>query len=268
MPEMQQPAAQGPRPGAVGSRMPDGGPRYRETPPDPRAVSIAEPFNAVTASFFILIVLVWVWRLRGNFWRYPFLTACLPILLAGGIGGTLYHAFRTERLYFLMDVIPISLLGIAGAVYLAVRLGRSIGAWRVTGIAVVLIAVYLFVNGILFRYVQNPAIPNLRINLSYASLALILIVPLIVVLIRTRFRHVGWVATALVSFGIAWFCRLVDGGTYDPLRMGTHWLWHTFGAITTFAITEYFYLLELERVDDHAPIERMADTDTEEPAEG
>ena len=50
--------------------------------------------------------------------QYPFLTACMPILLAGGIGGTLYHAFRTQRAYFLLDVIPISLLGLAGAIYL------------------------------------------------------------------------------------------------------------------------------------------------------
>jgi hypothetical protein len=250
--------------GKVGDRMPDGGPRYRETPPDPTAVPIAEPFNAVTASFFILIVLFWGWRLWGRFARYPFLTACMPILLAGGVGGTLYHAFRTQRAWFLLDVIPISLLGIAGAVYLTVRLGRALGPWKVLAVAVGLIAAYVFVNGVLFRVVLRAENPNLRVNLSYASLALVLIVPLAVVLVRTRFRHFGWVATALASFGVAWFCRLVDGGTYDPFRMGTHWLWHTFGAITTLAITEYFYLLELERVDDRAPVERLCDTDEEE----
>ena len=251
--------------GQVGSRMPDGGPRYKETPPDPTAVPVAEPFNAVTASFFVLIVAFWFWRLWGRFGRFPFLTACMPILLAGGIGGTLYHAFRTQRVWFLMDVIPISVLGVAGAVYLTVRLGRALGPWKVLAVAVGLIAVYLFVNGVLFRMVLRPGNPNLTVNLSYASLALILLLPLGVVLVRTRFRHGGWVATALASFAVAWFCRLVDGGTYDPLAMGTHWLWHTFGAITTLAITEYFYLLELERVDAREPVERLADTAEEEP---
>jgi hypothetical protein len=250
--------------GRVGDRLPDGGPRYKETPPNPYVVPIAEPFNAVTASFFVLIVVFWFWRLWGRFGRFPFLTACMPILLAGGIGGTLYHAFRTQRIWFLMDVIPISVLGIAGAVYLAVRLGRSVGRWRVFAIAVGLVAAYGIMNTVFFQLVRFPN-RNLTVNLSYATLALILILPLLVVLVRTRFRHVGWVATALASFGIAWFCRLVDGGTYDPLRMGTHWLWHTFGAITTLAITEYFYRIELERVDDRAPVERLADTDEEEP---
>ncbi|HET6575872.1 MAG TPA: hypothetical protein VFG68_19880 [Fimbriiglobus sp.] len=235
--------------GKVGDRLPDGGPRYRETPPDPTAVPIAEPFNAVTASFFLLIVLFWAWRLWGRFARYPFLTACLPILLAGGIGGTLYHAFRTRRAWFLLDVIPIQVLGLATAVYLTVRLARSMGVWRVAGTAVGLLALGAVLNIVLFNLLQGVS-PNLPVNLAYASLALIVVMPLAVVLVRTRFRHVGWVATALACFAVGWFCRLVDGGTYDPLRMGTHWLWHTFGALTTLAITEYFYLLEVERVDD------------------
>jgi hypothetical protein len=29
--------------------------------------------------------------------------------------------------------------------------------------------------------------------------------------------------------------------------MGSHWLWHTFGAITTALIVEYFYLVEGEK---------------------
>lgn len=227
-------------------RLPDGGPRYKETPPDPAAVRLAEPYNAVTAEFFILIVVFWVGRLWGRFGRYPFVTCCMPILLAGGIGGTLYHACRTQKAYFLLDVIPISLLGVAGAIYLTIRLGRSLGVWRVLGVAAGLIAAYVLVNVVLFQLAPT-SIRNLRVNLSYASLALIILVPLVVVLVRTRFRHVGWVAGGLASFGIAWFCRLVDGTPWDSLPMGTHWLWHTFGAITTLALIEYFYRIEGER---------------------
>ena len=107
--------------------------------------------------------------------------------------------------------------------------------------------------------------PEPAVNLSYASLALILLVPLAVVLIRTRFRYVGWVAAALASF--ARRVVLPAGGRHPvtcDLPMGTHWLWHTFGAITTLAITEYFYRLEVERVDDRAPVERLVDADEED----
>ena len=48
----------------LSDRLADGGPRYVETPADPYAPGapyVAEPWNAVTASFFIFIVLAWVW---------------------------------------------------------------------------------------------------------------------------------------------------------------------------------------------------------------
>ena len=64
--------------------MVDGGPRYTETPTDPFSPFTpipAEPWNAVTASLFIGLVAVWIWRLRGRYRDFPFLTCCLPILL-------------------------------------------------------------------------------------------------------------------------------------------------------------------------------------------
>ena len=74
-------------------RLPDGGPIYLETPADPALDTswVAEPWNTATAAIFILIPLVWLWYLRGRWAKYPFLVCCLPILLTGGIGGTLFH---------------------------------------------------------------------------------------------------------------------------------------------------------------------------------
>lgn len=235
----------------------DGGPRYQETPPTavligPNPPEIAEPYNAVTASFFIVIAAVWGWRVvRAGVGRRLFVASCLPILLVGGIGGTLYHAFRSRFVYFLLDVIPISLLGLAGSIYLLVRIGRRAGWERVAGYAVGAVAVYLFCNGVVFRLLPERLLtdaPHLRVNLSYASLALLVLIPLGFVLGRTRFRHGGLVLAALVSFGIAWFCRLVDGAGVVDLPMGTHWLWHSFGALTTALMIEYFFRLEREAV--------------------
>jgi hypothetical protein len=227
-------------------RMPDRGPRYTETPADPYASDapfIAEPWNAVTASLFIWIGLVWPWRLRGRFKNYPFLVCCMPIFLAGGIGGTLYHGTRSSAVWFLLDVIPISLLGLAGALYMAFRfLGRR-QLWMLPA----LVVLYIVCNQILFSAVGRIS-SQLRINLSYASLAVLILIPVGMVLWSTRFRHGGWVVAGIISFVFAWIFRLVDR---DPdmvahMPMGTHWLWHTFGAITTLLMVEYFYLVEGE----------------------
>ena len=224
-------------------RLPDGGPRYVETPADPYAAdapNIAEPYNAVTASLFIFICIAWGIRLWGRYRCFPFLLCCLPILLAGGIGGTLYHAYRTRLVYFLLDVVPIQLLGLASSIFLAVRLGKSIGKRKVLLIALGIFVAFTFVNGLL-RLVPS-AIPTLRISLNYASLAAIILIPVIATLVRSGFRHAAYVWAGLASFAVAIFFRFVD--PYSPLPMGTHWLWHTFGAVCTGFVIEYFYRLE------------------------
>lgn len=224
------------------AQLQDRGPRYTETPPDPYAPNapfIVEPWNAVTAALFVVIAVAWIVRLRGRYKEYPFLMSCLPILLVGGIGGTLYHGLRTERLYFYLDVIPIQLLALAGAVYLAVRLWRRRG-WLYLGGAVV---VYLGTASLLFTLVL-PRSRALAINLNYAALAIMVLLPMAVTLVYTRFRHGKWVAAGLLAFVIAWFFRLVDEKAGPYLSMGTHWLWHTFGAASTALIIEFYYRVE------------------------
>src|SRR5262249_1785758 len=73
----------------------DGGPKSRETDLS-RDRWIVEPWNAATASLFILISLFWAWKLRGRYRQFLFLSLCLLILGVGGIGGTLYHGFRSS----------------------------------------------------------------------------------------------------------------------------------------------------------------------------
>ena len=230
--------------GKLGDRMPDNGPRYTETPPDPfapNAPNIAEPFNTVTAFFFVILVLVWVWRLRRRFGRYPFVVSSLPVLMVGAIGGTLYHATRTRVTYFLLDVIPISLIGLGAGIYLAVLLGRKHGWFRVMLSALGIVVLYLFVNMFLFRQIRSSN-PALVVNLSYASLAFVVLIPMVLLWIGMKFRFVGFALAGLASFGVAWVCRLVD--PFSPLPMGTHWLWHTFGVLATGFLYEYFYRVE------------------------
>ena len=230
----------------------DRGPRYTETPPDPYAPDspfIAEPWNMVTASFFVLIVVVWLVRLRGRYRTFPFLMTCLPILFVGGVGGTLYHGLRTRQLYFFLDVIPIQVLALAGTVYLAFRLWRG-SSWLYLAGA---IGLSLGVNRLLFSLVA-PQNRQLAINLNYAGLAVVVVFPMVFVLIRTRFRNLGLVVAALTSFAIAWFFRLVDQymGVYLP--MGSHWLWHTFGAISVALLIEFFYRVERDGLTTTQPL--------------
>jgi hypothetical protein len=230
-------------------RLADGGPRYTETPVDLSQRSIAEPWNAATAALFILIALVWTWRLSGRYRQYAFLTCGLPILLAGGIGGTLYHATRASRFYFLLDVIPISLLALGGAAYLALRLWGRRNWWYLPAVLLFYLAVHL----VLFRTLPPSWNIQWRVNISYAMLAVIILTPITLMLWRTAFRHSGWIVAGLLSFTLGWFFRLVDWEMGEYLPMGSHWLWHTFGAIATWCVIEYFYRLRADDILAPAP---------------
>ncbi len=218
-------------------RLSDGGPRYVETPFDPaqHAGWMAEPWNTATAVLFVLIAIGWAWTLRGRYRQYPFLTMCLPVLFVGGIGGVLYHGTRSHRAFFLMDVLPISIIGMGVSLWIWIRLGPKLAH---------LLGLIALVG--LLQMVARWQLPTQwAINVSYATLALTVLVPIILCMIRTRFQEAGWVYTALVCFAIAWICRIAD--TIDPplMPMGTHWLWHTFGALTTVALSVYVYRIEM-----------------------
>ena len=223
-------------------RLADGGPRYTETPAEPDAPDArfpAEPWNAVTASLFVVVALAWLVRLRGRYRGYPFLMSCLAVLLVGGVGGTLYHALRTRQVYYYLDVVPIQLLPIAGAAFLTVRLWRRRG-WLYLGGALL---AYLGTSALLLTLVL-PQSRQLAVNLNYAALAAVVLLPTAAVLVATRFRHAGWVVAALIAFAIAWFFRLLDARVGVYLPMGSHWLWHTFGAACTALVIEFYYRVE------------------------
>lgn len=217
-------------------RLADGGPRYVETPADPRVFPgyIAEPWNTASAFLFILIAVGWLIALRGRYRKHPLLTCCIPILLTGGIGGTLYHGIRLYHAFFLMDVIPIYILGLVVAIYLWIRLGPKV---------LHLIGMIGFL--VLLQSIGIYTLPRQwAINVSYAALALLMVIPIALVLVRTKFMHGGWILTALGCFGIAWICRIADTARPPLLPMGTHWLWHLFGALTTCAVSYYVYRIE------------------------
>lgn len=114
----------------------------------------------------------------------------------------------------------------------------------------VLLVVFYAAMNRLFFYVIGPMNRQLSINLSYGSLAVIVLTPIALVLWRSRFRHGGWVVVGVISFAMAWVFRLVDQYSGAYLPMGSHWLWHTFGAVSTAAVVQYFYKIEGEKAGE------------------
>ncbi|GAB4409520.1 MAG: hypothetical protein OHK0039_13280 [Bacteroidia bacterium] len=211
-------------------RLADGGPVYAETD---TSHLIAEPWNGASALLFLFIVAYWVWLLRGRYRRHLFLTLVQSVLAIGGIGGTLYHAFRVSQVFLVMDWLPILLICLASSVYFFIR------AWGRWLPALAVIVGMVLLQGVLFRSGWIPM--RLAINVNYAMMGLMVLVPVVLLLVRTRFVAGQWVGIALLSFVAALFFRLADGWGWLP--MGTHFLWHVFGAVACHSMFRYVYLL-------------------------
>ena len=207
-------------------RLADGGPIYTETNLEHW---VAEPFNALTALPFLFLAVYWFWRLRGRYREFPFLTANLLLLAVGGVGGTVYHAFRGSSVFFLMDVLPIGIIALALAVFFwfAVLPQR----WMLLP---VVLPFFLF-----HRYVARYFPPIFPTRVFYAVLAVLVIVPLFLALRADQYRDGHLVGGTIGLFAVGLFFRSFDPYAGPYLAIGTHFLWHTFSVVAVSMLSLY-----------------------------
>lgn len=211
----------------------DGGPIYAETN---LSHLIVEPYNAISAILFMVVVVYWWSKLRGKYEQHTFLSYVIPILGIGGVGGTLYHAFRYTSIFHYMDWLPILFLCMAGSFYFCYKFFEGIGwAIGISVVGVILQALVIF---------NLPA--HTAENISYSLLAIQMLVPTWLVMQQQNFVNSRYVWIALTFFCLALTCRAIDFWGWLP--MGTHFLWHVFGAAASHFMIQYVYLLnELPR---------------------
>jgi hypothetical protein len=199
----------------------DGGMLYTETNLN---YSFPEPLNTITSCFFFLLALYWIFRLKGFSKQYIFLSIASWILLIGSIGGTLYHGLRTYPVFIMMDWLPISVLCLLASVYFWIRYS---GKWFVGAIALV---AFILIE-VQVRKLMRENNLQLGISVNYATMVLMILLPLVLLLIKMKWHNWQLIVAALISFGIALFFRVAD--SWVLLAVGTHFLWHTFGVIAT-----------------------------------
>lgn len=186
--------------------------------------SFPEPLNTITSCFFFLLALYWIFRLKGFSKSYIFLSIASWILLIGSIGGTLYHGLRRYPVFIMMDWLPISILCLLASVYFWIKFS---GKWFIGVIALV---IFISIE-VQIRKLMHGSNLQLGISSNYAAMVLMVLLPLVLLLFKTKGHNWQYIAAALLSFAIALFFRIADSWTL--LAVGTHFLWHTFGVIAT-----------------------------------
>ncbi len=198
---------------------------------------IIEPWNAVSNLIFLFIVVRMTLCTRLSLHQHPLVVLALPFLFLGWIGGTLYHATRSHSAWLIMDFAPIILLTTAAAVELWRRLT---GSW-LFGFILFLVT---SASGRLLAGLTGLE-RSVVISFGYASTALALLVPLILVVRRENWHGLRLFLGVVTSFAVALACRLLDRPGLEPLiPMGTHFLWHLFGGVSVWCLMELVVTLD------------------------
>ncbi|WP_416445994.1 hypothetical protein ACH3O9_07850 [Leeuwenhoekiella sp. A16] len=208
----------------------DTGPVYKETIAGRLPV---EPFNTYSNLIFLFILIYFGNKVYRNPQRHKFLAIVIPVIFIGYIGGTIYHATRSNELWLLLDWVPIMIASLASAIYFIFKWQRT---W-VRRLGFMLIILMAFFGS---RQVHMPH--GLQISVGYAITALTILIPLGGYLYRTKWHNLKYVIYAFGIFALAVLFRVLDKRVhFDIFWMGTHWLWHLLGGIAVFFLMKYIF---------------------------
>ncbi len=210
-------------------QLPDGAPPYRETN---LSFFIVEPWNAISSLTFLIPVIYWFYKLRGRYKEYLFISFAMPLLLLGGLGSTLFHAFRNSRYLLMMDVLPILVLTLCLSIYFWYHLVHK---WEYT---LVIISSFFLGNLLTWYYIPSPY----STNISYFIRGVMMFLPCTLLLYKTNFYGAFHIITAITLFILALVFRQLDSEiAFYGLPMGTHWLWHISTAVGAGFLAEYLF---------------------------
>ncbi len=193
-----------------------------------------EPLNTVSCLAFILVALYWAYRTRLNICRYPLIVMVVPLLVVGGVGGMVHHAFRTYRAWRHIDIL-MAFYGVAmGCVYFWRRVSQG---WFKAFLLTLLFP--LFLRIVLYDVKINSA------SVVFVGMALALAIPLAIDGFRSGGKHMGMPMAASLLFCVAVFFRELDAFPEIVGKYGTHFLWHLFAAVSVCVVLSYVYHLNI-----------------------
>ncbi|AVR44667.1 hypothetical protein C7S20_04980 [Christiangramia fulva] len=206
----------------------DSGPIYQETLAGRFPV---EPFNTYSNLLFLGIIIYFSIKVYRNMETHKFLAWSMPFLLLSYIGGTVYHATRSHDFWMYLDWLPIVVMCFAVSVYFTARIKTS---WK-GRLWLILIVLFLVVGIRLIPWARS-----IKTSVGYIGTALGLLLPIFVYMYTKHMKNWILILFAIVCFGAAITFRVLDRFIYI-LPMGTHWLWHSFGAFAVFFLISYIY---------------------------
>jgi hypothetical protein len=217
----------------------DGGPFYHEFISD---AVVKEPWNAYSSLIFFVPVIFWVWKLRGKYKENLIIVSLLPLLFLNGLGSTLYHAFRSDPVFLILDFMPAMVMSVTLSSYLWTRIVRK---WYL-GLLIVIafyVAAFLMI-GLIVTYTDYDSMAP---NFGYLFTGACYITPIFIILLKTNWYQLRLVVLSFLFLGLALLCRASDHPSPNPLPellpQGTHFMWHVFSSFAVFTMGYYIYFI-------------------------
>ncbi|MEO1255387.1 MAG: hypothetical protein AAFY41_10960 [Bacteroidota bacterium] len=215
---------------------PDGGPVYAETDLN---LFISEPWNAISSLAIALPSVYWAIKLKWNFRDYGFLFFLMPLLFLGGIGSTLYHAFRSSRFLLWMDVLPTAIVTLSVGIYFWNKILPK--KWQV---ATVIIPVTLLRFAI-YQYIDG----QFAINLSYFITGSLIFSPVLLYLFKNNWKYAFPIILSIFFLSISLVFRRIDFSVAEIIPIGSHFLWHIFSGFGAFYMAKYLFLIRRDELE-------------------
>lgn len=213
----------------------DSGPIYKETHMGRWPV---EPWNTWSLLIFLVLVVYWLWTIRHNWKNHKLILITTCLTGVGFIGGFVYHSTRSHLFWLLLDWGPILIN--------ANLLSVSLWWWSTRKWLITIVGAYLPILLSLPIYTHLAFESNLASSLGYMAMVSSVLVPLALWARKTEFKYIKWVFWSATTITVAILLRTFDKHpVMDIFPMGTHFLWHTLGALTFHFITLYVYKTRL-----------------------
>ncbi len=209
----------------------DFGPIYAETNLD---LFIVEPFNTFSNLIFLVIIIYWSRKTKFRFKDYPLIVFCLPILFIGFVGGSIFHATRSHSIWLILDFVPIMILTITAAV----RFWQMITNSKIWGTLCPLAIIFL--TRTFAQVIDLPR--NVRISFGYLGLSIAILLPAFLYSYRNDFIGLKQLLFSITFIIIALIFRASDQYFGQFIPMGTHFLWHIFGALSVHFLISFIFL--------------------------
>lgn len=215
----------------------DGGPVYTETD---LSSLLVEPWNAISSFAIILPAIYWAFKLRFALKKFAFIYLCILLLVIGGMGSLLYHAFRSSSLLLVMDVLPAALLTALIGIYFWFKI---IPKWYQT---LFIIAVFTVLRFSLFDFLPS----ELAVNIGYFISGAMFFLPILIYLRQHQFRHTRDIFLSIAFLLLSLLFRELDQALSPLLPMGSHFLWHLFSGVGAYFLGNFLYKFRIEELEN------------------